>query len=111
MRKEKIWMLLIEGKEEGPFSFNDLRKDPRITPQTLARRLDSANWKKIGSIPELQQLFVEPEDLNEPTANLKIATGDDAELAMPLNPQNPLLILLIILILLTLIIFINVARS
>jgi hypothetical protein len=49
----KIWYLLINGNQEGPFSFEDLKRDNRLTLDTLARKDDWKIWKPIREIPEL----------------------------------------------------------
>lgn len=93
-------MLLIEGKEWGPFSFSDLRSDPRITPEILAKKINETKWRPIGTIPELQSLFQDPVDLNEPDHEkpvFKPIEADD-EIALNLNRQNPFFLLLLLFI-------------
>lgn len=59
---EKIWFLLIDGKEEGPYSIADLRRHIRLTPDTPVRRKGTARWILLRFIPELQSIFEdEPE--------------------------------------------------
>ena len=99
MKQEKIWYLFIDEKEEGPYSFAELRSDGRITPETLARRWDVKAWKPIGKIPELKDLFKDSVDLKDLTdlSKPKFSMKDD-ELALPLNRQNPIFLLILMLI-------------
>lgn len=57
----KIWYILINQKEEGPFSVRELKQDKRITPDTLARKINWDQWRAIREIPELKGLFREYE--------------------------------------------------
>lgn len=54
---EKIWFLLIDGKEEGPYSLQDLRRHIRLTPDTPVRKKGTSRWILLRFIPELQSLF------------------------------------------------------
>lgn len=67
---EKIWFLLIDGKEEGPYSIADLRRHIRLTPDTPVRRKGTARWILLRFIPELQSLF-EDEPESKPPSDKK----------------------------------------
>lgn len=54
---DKIWFISIDNKSEGPFTYDELRRDTRIIPDTLAWRDGFENWKKISEIPELKKIF------------------------------------------------------
>jgi hypothetical protein len=58
---KKEWFLLVAGRKEGPYSFGDLRRDPRVTPDTLVWKKGRKGWVKAGKIPELRSLFEEEE--------------------------------------------------
>lgn len=53
----KIWFILIEGKREGPFAYEDLKADCRLTPDTWVWKKGFDDWKKIRDVPELKKLF------------------------------------------------------
>lgn len=61
---EKCWYVLINSKKEGPFSLLDLRRDDRITPDTLVWKEGFSTWIPARHVPELKALFEEehPED-------------------------------------------------
>lgn len=54
---EKIWFIIINEKEEGPFSILELKCDERITPDTLAWTEGLPEWLPMRKIPELKELF------------------------------------------------------
>lgn len=58
---EKIWYIKIYGKREGPYSIIDLKRDRRITPDTLVWRKGFDCWQPIRYVPELQIIFEEDE--------------------------------------------------
>lgn len=60
---DKVWYIKI-FKVEGPFSIAELKRDSRITPDTLAWRPGLPNWTPIRNIPELKKLF---KDENQPS--------------------------------------------
>lgn len=61
----KQWYVLIEGKKEGPFTTKELKRDPRITLDTLVWKKGFADWMPIKNVPELKDLFKEPEKTKE----------------------------------------------
>lgn len=64
---KKIWFVQIGGKSEGPFSFDDLKQDRRLTPDTLVWKNGFTQWKPIREVAELKKLF---QDETEPPASL-----------------------------------------
>lgn len=72
---EKIWFLLIDGKEEGPYSLIDLRRHIRLTPDTPVRRKGTDRWVLLRFIPELQSIF-EDEPSVKPSPPDKKEKGD-----------------------------------
>lgn len=103
-KREKIWYIRILGEEEGPYSFIDLRSDPRVTPEVEAKKKDWPYFVPIGKIAELKDLFQDPTPLDEPSLPVKKTAfdyiGQDDELTISLDPQNPLFLLLLLLTLL-----------
>lgn len=65
--KEKIWFIRIDGKREGPFSFEELKNHPRITPDTFVWRRGLRRWMPIKRVRELKKIF---EDETEPPTEL-----------------------------------------
>lgn len=53
----KEWFILIDGRQEGPYSFEELKRNPFITPDTLAWKKGYAKWQPIRAIEELKELF------------------------------------------------------
>lgn len=83
---EKIWFMLIEEHEEGPFSPAQLRNHPRFTPDTLMRKLGSKLWKQARYIDELNILF---EDEVPLIIDSKITTSNADELILVANQDPP----------------------
>lgn len=68
---DKIWYIKIHGSREGPYSIMDLRRDKRITPDTLVWRQGFDRWQKIRYVPELKAVFEDSESTNEPRGKFK----------------------------------------
>jgi GYF domain 2 len=63
---EKIWFIVIGAETEGPYSVLDLKRDIRITPDTLAWKEGFTDWIAIRDIPELSVLFEDsPETVSD----------------------------------------------
>jgi hypothetical protein len=54
---DKIWYIYIDGKKEGPYDIQDLRRHPKVTPDTLAWKQGFRQWVPLRSIFELIDLF------------------------------------------------------
>jgi len=106
---DKIWYIFIYERQEGPYSFDDLKKDKRISPDTYAWCDGMADWKKIGDIPELDELFHDDEavcpplDLNDGGS---VSPGASEEIALALGGGLPPYIFLLIVIALVCLYFI-----
>ena len=59
MLDRKIWFVVIRGKQEGPFTKEELFADKRLTPDTLAWKPGLPTWMPLRNIPELKDLFEE----------------------------------------------------
>jgi hypothetical protein len=98
---KKIWYIQIGGQEEGPYSFPDLKRDPRITPDTLARKAGEAEWRPVRLIKELRDLFKEEEPFEEeqkPKVPSKMVAGQDTlALDMRYDPSNWIWVVILIL--------------
>lgn len=53
----KEWFILVDGKQEGPYSFEDLKYDSRLTPDTLVWKEGFEQWVAIRHVPELKKIF------------------------------------------------------
>lgn len=58
---EKIWYIEIEGAKEGPYSYQDLKRDERIHPDTLIWKQGFPKWVPIRCVWELRDLFTDDE--------------------------------------------------
>lgn len=81
---DKIWYILVENKELGPFTKVQLGQHPDFTPDTLTRKEASAKWQEARYIAELQSLF-EDKQTEEQTTPDKISN-------LPLEDGNSLVI-------------------
>lgn len=54
---EKVWFIKVDDIEEGPFSFAELKRHPRLTPDTLVRKKGSSLWTLIRHVAELKKVF------------------------------------------------------
>lgn len=106
----KIWYILIGEKREGPFSFEELQSDTRLTPDTLVWKTGFAEWKKIRDVPELKELFRErPEQdefENEPETFHKKRPSQD-ELVMDFGQEPPYFLWILIAIIALVYLFIR----
>jgi hypothetical protein len=57
LNMEKVWFIKVDDAEEGPFTPTDLKRHPRITPDTLVRKDGSSQWTPIRYVAELKEIF------------------------------------------------------
>lgn len=79
---EKIWFIIIDAQEKGPYSIENLKHLPQFTPDTLARKAGSNTWNKARFIPELKKIFEDDEK----------ETSIEAPVIQQLPPANELVI-------------------
>ncbi len=53
----KEWFVLIDGKREGPFTPQELKRDRHVTLDTLVWKQGFTDWVPIRKVPELKVLF------------------------------------------------------
>lgn len=99
----KIWFVLIGDKREGPYSFEDLKDDARITPDTFVWKEGFEDWKKISEVPELKDLFKdgpEPKEIDgiEEAEAPVVNKPAEGELTMAMQEPPYLLWILIALV-------------
>jgi hypothetical protein len=111
---EKIWFININKKNEGPFSLAELKRDSRLTPDTLVWKAGFPKWVPIRKVPELQEIFQDecapfqtPDDEQIPSADdikpssQTRSSRDEIVLDMRFEPPYIFLILLLIVLLMT----------
>jgi hypothetical protein len=109
MKKE--WFIKLDEVEQGPFTINELKRNPFITPETLVWKKGFKAWIPIGSVKELKEVFKdekepdeEKESEDESSEKYKKAGGwshDQITLAAQSDPGNFIIWLIIILLILT----------
>ncbi len=99
----KIWYLYIDDHQEGPFTYLELSKDDRLTPETFAWKEGMEDWKPIAEIEELKKL-VDP-GKHEEEGSLEFeepAPAPDEEIVLEMKDGGPPPYLWIVIILIVL---------
>lgn len=108
----KIWFILIGEKREGPYSFEDLKHDSRVTPDTLIWKEGFSEWKKIRDVPELKNLFKDNPEQTEPEENeqegFKKRPVQD-ELVLDFGQEPPFLLWVLIALIALMYVFIRLS--
>lgn len=98
---EKIWFIQVDGKKEGPFSLEELKKDWRINPDTLVWRKGFKRWMPIRRVRELKKVFEDttesPKDLGEILKIKKVEFSGKDTLAIDFNRESPPLLFWILM--------------
>jgi hypothetical protein len=83
----KVWFVLINGKQEGPFAIEDLKGDHRLTPDTLVWKEGFETWVKIREVEELKELFEDHSETHSTDENdLKdLEKADQNELVLDMQ--------------------------
>lgn len=90
----KCWFVWQTSRQEGPFSYEDLKENRSLTPDTLVWKDGMSGWKPIRNVPELKDLFKDGENEQEESEeNFIGAVPTDDEIALPLNDAEPPLLL------------------
>lgn len=100
---EKVWFICIDGKREGPFSVQDLKRDHRLSPDTLVWKEGFSKWKKIRHVPELKEVFFdEKTDQDNLIEKAQLIVTPRDEIILDLQKEPPYLFWLLIALLLLL---------
>ena len=105
------WYILIDGKKEGPFSINQLKKDTKVTPDTLVWKNGFKEWLAIRQVPELADLFKDEnvipgkEENNQDDVSTDLVQQDQAALTLRHDPTQWVLWLLVLILLLVYILY------
>lgn len=97
----QVWYLIVDDHQEGPYSYLELSKDARLTPETLAWRDGMVDWLPIADIDELKHLFgiteKEGENREEAFEESILISDDELVLDMRKGGPNPLIWIVLIL--------------
>ena len=99
----KEWFVKLDGRDVGPLSKEELRCNPKITPDTLIWKEGFTKWVPIRAVAELADLFQDEEkqpDQQESGDGKKFESPlGDATLALQRDPPHFIFWLLMILLL------------
>lgn len=90
---KKIWYIKVNSKPEGPFSILELKRDWRITPDTLVWREGFEKWVPIRNVVELREVFKDERD-DEDEEEKKVLfpkTPNKDEIALDMRSEPPYL--------------------
>ena len=110
MTKKKEWYILVHRHQEGPYSLADLKKDSRMTPDTLVWKKGFQEWVPARFVPEIQQIFKDKEKKPRPLQELhqkekgELAGEGPSELTLMMQ-QDPYQFFLWILLFISLLIY------
>lgn len=99
----KCWFIWQASKHEGPFSYEDLKNNRSLTPDTLVWKEGMSGWKPIRNVPELKNLFKDEENDDEENEENLLGTVPQDEIALPLNDAEPPLLLWLLIAILVII--------
>lgn len=107
---EKIWYLKINGKPQGPYSIEELKSLREVTPDTLVWYPPLKEWVPMRSVPELQEVFIDPEtpeekenDEEEFPGKENVKAADELVLELPTaGPPVPFWIFAILMLMILL---------
>ena len=103
---EKIWYILIDEVEEGPFSSKELWFDARVNLETLVWKEGFRDWTPIKNVKELRKYF--PSDSSSEKKDEKKdakALGTQNEIALDYSNDPNFFFFLILVALLLLCFF------
>lgn len=86
--QNKIWFIKVDGRKEGPFSLQDLKFHPRMTPDTLVWKEGFKDWIPARKVPELKSLFEDEEPPTELKDRFKLKTVPQKDSILALEGSN-----------------------
>ncbi|MGZ3732649.1 MAG: DUF4339 domain-containing protein [Parachlamydiaceae bacterium] len=108
---EKTWYINIKGKKVGPYTLMQLKCHPQVTPDTLIWISECSEWVPIRLIPELKDIFKDPEPLNEIDDEEDLSSENLSNtLALELQNDPPQITWLLFLVTLILLILIQILK-
>lgn len=54
---EKEWFIIVENRQEGPYSLFDLKNDRRFSPDTLVWKKGFKEWVAARNVAEIAEVF------------------------------------------------------
>jgi hypothetical protein len=100
------WYILIEGQKEGPFTIKELKKDFRVTPDTLVWKPGFSHWLPIRNVPELKELFEDIEEI-KPIEKEPLIQGQEALCITTRKDPNFIWVLLLLILVIILLYLFN----
>lgn len=97
---KKIWYISINNTQEGPYSVEELKRDHRITPDTLVWKEGFPRWIPIRDVPELRKIFKDEDknnDEEEKEKKTSINLYDEMALAYQQDPNSIFWLIVVIL--------------
>lgn len=89
---ERVWFIQINGNKEGPYSISELKRDRRITPNTLVWRKGFPEWVPIRFVKELKVVFEDepaPVKTEEDRDKMRQVAKGKNEIALDLRKDFP----------------------
>lgn len=104
---DKCWFIWINSNQEGPYSYEDLKQNQALTPDTLVWKEGFTTWLPIRKVPELKNLFKDQEESENQEFEESKAPLPHEEIALTYHDIEPpfILWLLIALLILLFVIF------
>jgi hypothetical protein len=103
---DKEWFIIVGDQREGPYSLGDLKRDPRVTPDTLVWKKGFKEWVPARLVATLKPVFEDEPD-SQPLHQkpkikpLKTDLGpEQVTVAMHQDPYQLLLWILLLLLVL-----------
>ena len=101
MKKIRWYIKIHDEEEEGPYTFEELKKDYRVHPLTSVRREGEEEWVAAIEDPLLEKIFEEERPSPFPkTEEIKKSIPDGEVIAIRSEPPYYFLLVLLIIILL-----------
>ena len=106
---EKVWFIILENKQEGPYSILDLKKEARFNPDTLIWKKGFKEWTAARNVAEIQEVFSDElpsQETQEPHQGKALGSdlGQESQATLTMQ-QDPYQLILWILVVLLIIIY------